>query len=181
MARNRTVEAAIRKAGSQRALAEQMGVSKSLVGRWYRGERSSAKWEPAIRDYAAGRSFTPPGRRPGRVRGKVRNPTDTGSRVVMKGRGARGKLIGQEIRRARRNDREPRNITITGTFARRGRANSNDRRGGGEWTEPLMIEDPTDEQLDLLADGDYAAAIAMDENLWWVGDVDTVQGITWEE
>lgn len=168
----------VARAGSQRAAAEQLNITKSMVGRVARGERSGARYRDAARAGAQGRKITPPPpsrRTPKRVRQPVRQPRPDRGRMAQVGpRGTRGKLLGQEIGRARRNgwSIEPITISIRTTRA----ANYY----GGEWSGAITI-DPTEDNLDMIENGDLIGAI-QSEHPWVNEDSwDVTGGARWDE
>lgn len=175
------IRAAIRQAGSQRAVAEQLGIHKSMVGRMARGERSADRWESAARDLAAGKPVTPPGRARRVVRQPIRSTTSRGGRVQMGKRAARGPTLAREARRSRRLG-NIRNLAVRIDTRREFDTESDAARAGTPWSGMVFIADPTQDQLDLIDQGDLVGAIRLDPNYeHWVGeDTEILDRVGWD-
>lgn len=172
------MRAAIAKAGSQSRVAQQLGISKSMVGRVARGERSGARYRAAAQDITSGRQVTPPpptSRTPKRVRQPVRRPRPGGGqRVSMRGRGARGALFQREASRAPSIDHLG-GIVLTATVARE---SGYARRGGSTWHGSLEI---TPEQFDRVRGGFATWGDVLHESRPWVDPNDVeVDGLEWD-
>lgn len=161
----------VARAGTQRAAAEQLGVSPSLIGRIVRGERNGARFREAARAGARGRRVTPPpptSRTPRRVRQPVRTPTrGDGSRVMTKS----PRLAAREMEKTVEAGRSVQGFTVYAIAQRN--SDTPSRHRTGSWTGALSIAAPNDDQLAALMEGNAdAVAVALREQYPWVGDLE---------
>lgn len=164
--------------GSQRAAAEQLGISKSMVGLIIKGKRSGARFREAAQIGAQGGPVTPPApgpRTPRRVRQPVRTPLpDGGSRVTTRS----PKLAGREVEKSWQAGREVYGVSVQVVAQR---AASYRHKSDMGWTGTLTIEHPTDEQLEMLMSGDadgVVGSLLVDRP--WLEDA-TIIGITFTD
>jgi len=165
-------------AGSQRAAAERLGISKSMVGLITKGKRSGARYREAAEAGSRGESVSapPPGpRTPSRVRQPVRNPLpDGGSRVITRS----PNLAGREVEKSWNAGREVQGFSVQ-VVAQRAAAYRHKSDMG--WTGTLTIEHPTDDQLEMLMSGNadgVVGALLVDKP--WLEDAQIV-GITFHD
>ena len=169
----------VARAGSQRAAAQQLGVSPSTVSKVIHGQRNGARYRDAARAGAAGRSVAPPpptSRTPHRVRGRVRNPGREGrERVTTRS----PRVAGREVDRTITAGRIVRGFTVTVTNAQRAGGYRHKRDHG--WSGPLTIDLPSADELDRLGNGtkDDVLGVLRDHFPWLGGG--SIRGITWED
>lgn len=165
--------------GSQRAAADQLGVSPSTVSKIIRGQRNGERYREAARAGANGRRVVPPpptSRTPRRVRRPARTEMPDGrSRVVTKS----ARVAGREVERARSMGRQPQGFTVTLVNAERSQQYRH--KSAGTWSGALTMADLTDDQVDRLTNGADADVLGvLREQYPWLG-TGQVHGITWED
>ena len=169
----------VRRLGSQRAVAEALGVSSSMVGKIVRGQRGGERFRDAARAGAAGRQVEPPPpttRTPRRVRQPARVPTGGGSsRVITRS----PRVAGREVERSRGAGRRPREFTVT--LVGVDRSAQYRHKSAGSWSGPLTLTDLTDSQLDRLTGGtdDDVLSVLREEHPW-LGK-GRIAGITYQD
>lgn len=169
----------VTRAGSQRAAAEQLGVSPSTVSKVIRGQRNGTRYRDAARAGAAGRRISPPAptaRTPRRVRGPVRRPSREGKERVVTGS---PRAAGREVERSINTGRtvEGFTVNISGATRSGGYRHKNDRG----WSGPLTVPHPSESELTQLTAGTEDDILdVLRHHFPWLGG-GSIHAITWED